>query len=228
MSSKCILWDFDCTLAYRDGKWTQSLINVLENNGYSDPDSEKISPYFKTALPWNRWKEAHADYFGGKSWWEFVNTVISDALRASGVPEQENHKLTKQFRQEYLRLDAWHLYEETKRNLQRSRDKGFANIIVSNHTPELEWLAGELGIKDFFDLILTSALVGYDKPHPDLYARAEESGPFESIYMVGDNYHADVLGGNERGYTSILVRGENDYGYTRFAPTLDNIWNFIS
>lgn len=228
MSKTCVLWDFDYTLAYRDGKWTQSLINILENNGYSDPDPDKISPFFKTALPWNRWREAHDEYFEGKSWWDFVNGVVSDAVCAAGVPDRENRKLTEQFRGEYLRLETWHLFEETERNLQRSRDRGFANIIVSNHTPELEWLAEKLGIREYFDLVLTSALVGYDKPHPELYKRAEESGRFDRIYMVGDNYRADVLGGNDRGYISILVRGENLNNYKRFAPTLDGIWEFIS
>lgn len=227
MEKKCILWDFDYTLAYRDGKWTQSLMNIFENNGYEQPEWNTVSIFFRTALPWNRWEEAHADYFGEKSWWEFVNGVISEAVRAAGVPEPDNRNLTEQFRSEYLRLEAWHLFEETERNLIRSREKGFSNIIVSNHTPELEWLAGQLGIASHFDRILTSALVGYDKPHGKLYEAAESAGPFDRIYMVGDNYHADVLGGRKRGYASILVRGENENDYELFAPTLDGIWQFI-
>jgi HAD superfamily hydrolase (TIGR01549 family) len=224
---KAIFWDFDNTLAFRDGKWTQSLVNVLENNGYTDPYRDKISPHFRTALPWNRWEEAHKDYFEGKNWWDFVNGVIAHAVKSAGIPEREILKLAEQFRNEYLRIEAWRLFKETIVNLEKSKALGFSNVIVSNHTPELIWLTEQLGIAPYFDLILSSAIVGYDKPHPLIYEKAEQQNRYEQIYMVGDNFTADVMGGNLQRYISILVRGDNPNGYGHFANDLDGIWQFI-
>lgn len=226
--NKAIFWDFDNTLAYRDGKWTQSLANVLENHGYDDSLREKYSFWFRNELPWHRWNESHESYFEGQSWWEFVNNVISHAVRDAGVPDSHNDKLTRSFKEEYLRLEAWHLFDETIETLEKSKSLGYSNVIVSNHTPELQWLSEQLGIAEYFDLILTSALVGYDKPHPMIYEAAEQKDRYEEIYMVGDNHEADVMGGNLRGYISILVRGDNPKNYGQFAKDLRGIWQFIS
>jgi hypothetical protein len=41
--------------------------------------------------------------------------------------------------------------------------RGYTNVIVSNHVPELPDLAEEgLGIKEYFSEIYTSALMGYE------------------------------------------------------------------
>ena len=148
-------------------------------------------------------------------------------MRNAGVPESENHNISEQFRGEYLRIEAWHLFGETITSLEKSKERGFSNVIVSNHTPELTWLSEQLGIAGYFDLILSSALVGYDKPHPLLYEKAEQQDKYEEIYMVGDNFTADVMGGNLRGYISILVRGDNPRGYEQFAKDLNGIWQYI-
>ena len=228
MKQKCILWDFDNTLAFRDGKWTRTLADILNKNGYFNFSENDISPFFKRELPWNRHEEAHDQYFEGRTWWEVANAVISRAVSAAGINDpDENSKLTLQFRDEYLKLEAWHLFDDTIVNLKRSVESGFANILVSNHTPELSMLAGKLGIENFFNLILSSALTGYDKPHREMFRQIYRIGAYEKYCMVGDNYNADVLGGLRMGFTSILVRNENLMKYEYSSKDLHGIWEFI-
>jgi putative hydrolase of the HAD superfamily len=163
----CLLWDFDNTLAYRNGMWTQSVSNVLNRNGYYDFDREIISQSLRKGYPWNRHEEAHSDYFGDLSWWEYINSLIVKALEEVGMNDaKENARIASQFKDEYLRLDAWEIYGETKRNLERSLKSGYTNIILSNHVPELGDLVSGLGIDKYFRAQITSALVGYDKPNP--------------------------------------------------------------
>jgi len=37
-----ILWDFDGTLAYRDGMWSAALLSLLNKNGINNVSIEKI------------------------------------------------------------------------------------------------------------------------------------------------------------------------------------------
>lgn len=228
MKNICLLWDFDNTLAYRDGMWTKSLSNVLNNNGYYDFDKDIISTTLQKGYPWSRHEEAHKDYFGEHSWWEYINSLIIGALNAIGMTDSdENEKIAKQFKDEYLRYDAWYLYDETLRNLDYSVQNGYSNIILSNHVPELSNLVESLGITKYFKTQITSALVGYDKPHPNIFNEAKKYGTYDKYYMIGDNYEADVLGAKAAGFEAIMVRKENIAEYERYAQTLDGIWEYI-
>ncbi|MCK5130144.1 MAG: HAD-IA family hydrolase [Clostridiales bacterium] len=225
---KCILWDFDNTLGYRDGMWSHSLKNVLNNNGYYDFNRKDISESLSTGYPWQRHSEAHADYFDGLTWWEYINTQISKALEVVGIVEGvENNRLTLLFKDEYLRHDAWYLYDDTIRNLEKSKSLGYANIILSNHVPELEELVKYLNIQQYFKAIISSANVGYDKPNVNIYKEIYYYGNFDEYYMVGDNYEADVQGALDFGLNAILVRKENTMNYPKYSKDLDGIWKFI-
>lgn len=228
MKNICLLWDFDNTLAYREGMWTKSLSNVLNKNGYYHFNREIISATLNKGYPWNRYQEAHSDYFGDLSWWEYINSLIVIALNAIGmVDSEENEKIAKQFKDEYLRIDAWYLYDDTIRNLQCSINNGYTNIILSNHVPELDKLVEGLGITKYFKAQITSANVGFDKPHPDIFKEVKKHGSYDRYYMIGDNYEADVKGALTAGFNAIMVRKENTMVYERYAETLDGIWEFI-
>lgn len=228
MNNKCILWDFDNTLAYRDGKWTKSLCNVLVNNGYNEFNHESISNTFKTGFPWHRYEEAHSDYFNNMSWWEYVNTLISKAIFAVGIIDaEENKRLTNQFKKEYMRIDSWSLYDDTIRNLEYSISLGYKNVILSNHIPELELLGEGLGITKYFESVITSAKVGYEKPNRKIFEEVFKLSRNDEYYMIGDNYSADVVGGINSGFNSILVRKENTMNYNKYSKDLDGIWEFI-
>lgn len=229
MKKICLLWDFDGTLAYRDGLWTASLSAVLESNGYSDFDRNLISETMQPKYPWAKHEMAHAEYFNDLSWWEYIEKcVVARALNAIGITQdKENERLTGSFKDEYLRLDAWYLFDDTLRNLERSIDAGYDNVILSNHTPELAMLAENLNISQYFKHIITSALVGYEKPNPKFYDIIKTFKGYDEYYMIGDNYKADILGAKSYGLNAIMVRKENAENYPLYAESLDGVWEFI-
>lgn len=63
-----------------------------------------------------------------------------------------------------------------------------------------------LGLSDRFDLVLSSATIGFEKPHPEAFARAlvELSHP-DTVWMVGDSPQADIAGAAQ-GIPGVLVR----------------------
>ena len=71
-----------------------------------------------------------------------------------------------------------------------------------------------LGLSDLVERVFTSAVIGYDKPHPEAFRHAlRESGDPATRWMVGDNPVADVAGAEALGIPAVLIRtagGEPD------------------
>jgi len=228
MSKNCIVWDFDNTLAKRDGMWTKSLCNVLENNGIYNYDSSVISKSFNSGFPWHRHDESHSDYMEENGWWEYVNSILRNALKSLNIlNESEIFEIVGQFKDEYLRIDAWELYDDTIQNLKQSINLGYDNIVLSNHTPELEDLVNSMDISKYFRGIITSAIVGYEKPNKKIFEFLMENYKYDKYYMVGDSYQADIIGANNVGFTSILVRNININDYSNYSHDLQGIWKYI-
>jgi putative hydrolase of the HAD superfamily len=68
-----------------------------------------------------------------------------------------------------------------------------------------------LGLAPHFEAVFTSAETGFEKPHPEAFARARGAlGDPAVIWMIGGNPTADVAGAQTAGIPAILVRGERD------------------
>jgi putative hydrolase of the HAD superfamily len=92
--------------------------------------------------------------------------------------------------------------------LERLRAQGWSHVVLSNHVPELPAIAAGIGLTPLVDRIVTSAATGFEKPHPEAFARAfEGTGRPADVWMVGDNEVADVAGAEAVGIPAILVRG---------------------
>lgn len=141
---------------------------------------------------------------GAAGWGRMVGTI---ALAAGLDPS-----LVPQF------LDAaWPRHEE--RNLwckvpeglgpaldaMRARGKHVA--IVSNSEGMLDRLFCDLGIRDHFDLIVDSGLVGVEKPDPRIFRVALErfGVPPERALHLGDFFATDVLGARAAGMRCALI-----------------------
>lgn len=224
---KQIIWDFDSTLAYRNGMWTQSLCNVLERNGYNEYVYDAIKDSFRSGLPWHFPYKAHSEYFNGLGWWDFTNITVAKAVSAAGIEGEENLCLTLQFRDEYLKKSDWYLFEDTKETLEKASMMGYGSIILSNHTPELIDIVRYLGIEGYFSDVISSALAGYEKPDPRIFGLAMRDGSPDGFVMIGDNYTADIRGALDLGIDAVLVRSTNEHDYDKYSENLAGIWKYI-
>lgn len=88
--------------------------------------------------------------------------------------------------------------------------EGWRHVVLSNNVPELEVNLGLLGLGEVVDVVVCSAAIGYEKPHPEAYRCAlRAAGDPKTRWMVGDNLQADVLGAERAGIPAILVRSEH-------------------
>ena len=79
--------------------------------------------------------------------------------------------------------------------------------VISNADGEIEDVLRRCGIASCFRTITDSGLVGYEKPHPEIFRQALQSmkaAPEESLY-VGDVYSVDYLGAIGAGMRAMLM-----------------------
>ncbi|MHC4821055.1 MAG: HAD family hydrolase [Planctomycetota bacterium] len=91
--------------------------------------------------------------------------------------------------------------------LDRFRAGGLGLVVVSNSEPTLEPLLVRLGLREKFDHVIVSAVVGVEKPDPGIFEIAlERSGADrQSTVYVGDYFEIDVAGARAAGLRAILV-----------------------
>jgi putative hydrolase of the HAD superfamily len=203
-----VIWDFDETLARRSGRWSDTLVEVmnLEAPGHSWAASSFV-PGLTSGFPWHEWERPHPELSDPDRWWESLRPVLRGALDQAGVSHSVAESASKRFRAEYLRLDRWSVFADTRPALERLRRGGWRHAILSNHCPELPDLVRGLGLAEYFDVVLTSAAIGFEKPHPEAFACVmRELGSPESAWMVGDSAEADIDGARRAGIPGILVR----------------------
>jgi putative hydrolase of the HAD superfamily len=79
--------------------------------------------------------------------------------------------------------------------------------VVSNHVPELAQIVQGTGLGPWIDAVVSSAVVGYEKPHPAIFGVARAiAGDTEQVAMVGDNPAADIAGAIAAGIPALLVQ----------------------
>jgi len=95
---------------------------------------------------------------------------------------------------------------ETREQLEKIAER-FRIGVISNADGRIEDVLRRCGIADCFGSITDSGLVGYEKPHPEIFRRALETlkaRPEESLY-VGDVYSVDYLGATGAGMQAVLM-----------------------
>ena len=200
MYKKYLLWDFDNTLAYRKGMWTQTIYELLQEEGITSIKLEDIRPYLSTGFPWHTPELSHEEFSKGTSWWDYMNSHFSKIIIKLGVEEVLANKVSSQIKERYLDATRWSLYEDTIPCLIKAKEYGYENIIVSNHVPELEELVLKLGLSQFFSKIYISAKLGFEKPNINIYKKVlSELDDTRYATMIGDNYKADVEGAMKAG-----------------------------
>ncbi|HNS51416.1 MAG TPA: HAD-IA family hydrolase [Anaerolineae bacterium] len=102
------------------------------------------------------------------------------------------------------------LLDDVQPTLDLLRRAGLRLGVVSNFTSGLDALLAQLGVRDYFEFVITSALVGLAKPDPRIFDLATRclSLPRRRLLYVGDHYGDDILGARAAGLDAVLVDRE--------------------
>ncbi len=99
------------------------------------------------------------------------------------------------------------LPEGTAEGLEALAAAGYRLGVVSNSDGRVEEALVAAGIRDHFELVIDSQLVGVEKPDPRIFELALERlglGPAQALY-VGDIYEVDVVGARRASLDVILL-----------------------
>ena len=161
---------------------------------------------------------------------EFDNLMISDGRHDHSFWFMFYSQLTKDmgFNDDGLRdrlVDAvrdsgnWdQILPGTREQLQEIGSR-YPMGVISNADGRIRDVLQRCGIADCFQSITDSGLIGYEKPHPEIFRQAMESlnaKPQESLY-VGDVYSVDYLGATGAGMQAVLMDVAGAYADKRVA-----------
>jgi putative hydrolase of the HAD superfamily len=223
MPGKYIIWDFDGTLAYRDGAWSGTLAAILRRGVPGSTASlADFRLYMQAGFPWHQPERAHGPW-NRDDWWEALIPVFENAFRRVGaLAESEALRLARAVRGHYLDPGYWHLFDDTLRCLDRLKAQGWRHVVLSNHVPELPEIMETLGLSPYIEKVFNSADTGYEKPHPEAFRNVIEwLGTCAEAWMVGDNLQADFQGAQAAGLPAILVRTRDPDANLRCAGLAD-------
>jgi putative hydrolase of the HAD superfamily len=79
--------------------------------------------------------------------------------------------------------------------------------VISNSDGRIEELLASVGLAEYFDFIIDSHVVGFEKPDPRIFHLGCERGGVapEDVVYVGDLYEIDVVGARGAGLRAVLI-----------------------
>lgn len=224
MTGRLVLWDFDGTLAFREGLWSGCVMEVLDAHRPGHRISvDDVREGLSKSFPWHRPHERHPHPGDIERWWDAMEARIADALARAGVERGDCGTLARATRVRFIDPTVgWRCFEDTVPALTLTARAGWTNAIVSNHVPELADLVAGLGLASHVDRVFTSALVGWEKPNARFFEHVLAGyGELEQAWMVGDNPVADVAGAEAVGLRAILVRTQTGRARRRARGLLE-------
>jgi putative hydrolase of the HAD superfamily len=135
--------------------------------------------------------------------------VYLEALfTGAGVPAARMEEVRGCLERLHRKNHLWcRLAAGTREALERLRAGGLRLGVVSNSDGRVEEALVAAGLRDYFHVVLDSALVGVEKPDPAIFRAALTAlgvAPAEALY-VGDLYDVDVVGARAVGMEAVLL-----------------------
>jgi putative hydrolase of the HAD superfamily len=142
--------------------------------------------------------EGHRNtYEKERDWWKYlVAQVFKDQIGLSDFDRFFDHLYAR-----FALSDSWRVYDDVLMVLQTLKKRRLKLAIISNWDSRLPALCDQLELKSYFDTIVVSSIVGYEKPHPGIFEvalRETKLSPEEVLY-IGDDPYLDYQGAMKAG-----------------------------
>jgi HAD superfamily hydrolase (TIGR01509 family) len=106
-----------------------------------------------------------------------------------------------------------HVMPGVRESLARFRTRNLCLVVVSNSDGSIEEGLSRLGLREYFDAVVDSWVVGFEKPDPRIFAHALSqvgADPARTLH-VGDMLYADVEGARRAGVHAVLLDPYSDW-----------------
>jgi putative hydrolase of the HAD superfamily len=212
---RAILFDFGGTLMHGRRDWTR-IVAKADDALTNHLRSEGIEVHINT-FP-TEFRKRLDDYFKQreKDLLETTYTfVLRELLKEKGYDDVSSDVIRRSLEALFsVTQENWALEEDAIPTIRELRDKGYSLGIVSNagDDADVQKLAQNFGITQYFDFILSSAACSYRKPHPRIFEIALSNWycPPNEAVMVGDNLDADIRGAQNAGIYGVWISRRSD------------------
>jgi putative hydrolase of the HAD superfamily len=137
-------------------------------------------------------------------WGEYLKALVERL----GVPGPERLPMMQRVAEGFRDITCWSkVLPETPPFLEALRAQGYFLGVISNSIGTMEEQLGRVGLARYFDTVLDSALVGVEKPHPEIFQIAlsrAKVAPAETLF-VGDTNATDMGGAQLAGLRGVLI-----------------------
>jgi putative hydrolase of the HAD superfamily len=129
----------------------------------------------------------------------------------------------------FLKPESWALFDDVLPTLDALKSRHVAIGLISNWDSSLADIIKGMGIDTYFDVVISSAVVGLHKPQPEIFELAlREAGVshFDALH-VGDHLTADVAGAARVGITPVLIDRDNRHAAGEGHLRVQNLEDLI-
>jgi len=138
-------------------------------------------------------------------YWGAYLRALMERIRA---PESQHGRLMKRVAEGFQDITLWsRVLPGTAPYLEKLRARGHFLGIISNSIGTMEEQLARLDLARHFETVIDSAVVGVEKPHPDIFKIALSRArvkPSEAIF-VGDTHATDIGGAQLAGLRGVLI-----------------------
>jgi len=221
---KALFWDFDGTLSWPNNSFSTALETALQRNGYTIP-GEKAVRFLETAYSWKNPQEIYPGKTGCQ-WWDGLFGKIRSFCAENYVDPKDMDSICSSFREILTDVSNYCLYPDTAETLQEFLNRGYRNYLVTNNYPEITENLKKLGIAHFFDGLVVSSHIGFEKPREEFFEYAKSLAGYPQVCcMIGDNPKADILGGKGAGWLTVAVHECRESAADHY---FENLWDILT
>ena len=139
-----------------------------------------------------------------KEWWR---SLVQEVFSETEGPFRDFEIFFEELYDAFANPEAWRLYPGVLEVLAELKKRGKRLAIVSNWDSRLFKLCEGLGLEDYFEFVLASAVFGASKPSPKIFMEAlrrAKVSAAEAVH-VGDSLEDEVKGALAAGICPILI-----------------------
>lgn len=147
--------------------------------------------------------DSHLNEKVEKLWWKHLVSEVFSVFD----PIDDFDEFFDVLYERFAGPSSWRLFPETIEVLDTLKKRDMKLCIISNWDSRLLKLCEGLGIHQYFDFILISAVFGTSKPNAPIFEEACRRGsvaPHEVIH-IGDSLEDDVHGASKSGIAPVLI-----------------------
>jgi len=159
----------------------------------------------------------HKTGMSSVEWW---TQVVKQTIRLANFTTDEisDNKLdliAKHLYRLYSTSNCWAIDPDSHHVLSelKKRDTNLKIGVISNNDERLEQILREIGLRHYFDFVLSSRSVGFCKPSKEIFELALNGAKLVDPSLalhIGDDFDLDYLSSKSFGWNALLKRNKLD------------------